>query len=146
MPGFFFDRIGSPVRFFCALAATRALCARWRHSCRTPFSQIISNNSDNFSVNDNSFHNLGLPASRNLPIGHCFEMKGYSSIDSDGPDSDFATLAAEASLDAIKRAFEAGLSVSYFEGGRLYRHFHDGRVVEISDEEVQTILEWRPWP
>ena len=73
-------------------------------------------------------------------------MKDYSSIDSDGPDSDFATLAAEASRDAIKCVFEAGLSVSYFEGGRLYRRFHDGRVVESSDEEVQAILEGRPWP
>jgi hypothetical protein len=40
--------------------------------------------------------------------------------------------------------FEAGFSVSYFEGGQLYRRFHDGRVVEISDDEVQAILEGRP--
>ena len=54
---------------FCALTPGRALRASWRRSFRTPFPQIISNNSDNFSVNDNSFHNLGLPASRNHPIG-----------------------------------------------------------------------------
>ncbi len=66
--------------------------------------------------------------------------------DLDGPDPDFAALAAEASRSAIERAFESGLSVSYLDGGRLYRRFPDGRVLEVSDEERKAILEGRPWP
>ena len=68
------------------------------------------------------------------------------SKDLDGPDPDFAALAAEASRVAIKRAFEAGLSVSYLEGGHLYRRFPDGRVQKVSDQERQAILEGRSWP
>ena len=68
------------------------------------------------------------------------------SKDLDGPDPDFAALAAEASRGAIERAFAAGLSVSYLEGGHLYRRFPDGRILEISEQERQAILEGRTWP
>ena len=66
--------------------------------------------------------------------------------DPDGPDPDFATLAAEASRAAVERAFAAGLSVSFMEGGRFYRRFPDGRVLEIPDEEMRALQEGRPWP
>lgn len=78
------------------------------------------------------------------PIAETTENR--TSESPDGPDPDFAELAAEASREAIERAFEAGLSVSYLDDGHLYRRFPDGRVLEVSDQERQAILEGRSWP
>lgn len=66
--------------------------------------------------------------------------------DLDGPDPDFAQLSADASRAAVERAFAAGLSVVYMEGGRFYRRFPDGRVSEIPDDEMQALREGRSWP
>ena len=65
---------------------------------------------------------------------------------SDEPDPDFAALSAEASRDAIARAFAAGLSITYMDGDKLIEKFPDGRMREIPAEEVQAMLEGRSWP
>lgn len=64
----------------------------------------------------------------------------------DGPDPDFAALAAAASRDAIARAFAAGIPIAYMHDGKLFEKFPDGRIREISVEEQQAMLEGRPWP
>ena len=64
----------------------------------------------------------------------------------DGPDPDFAALAAAASRDAIARAFAAGIPITYMQGDKVFEKFPDGRIREISVEEQQAVLEGRPWP
>ena len=64
----------------------------------------------------------------------------------DGPDPDFAALAATASRDAIARAFAAGIPITYMQGDKMFEKFPDGRVREISEEEQKAMLEGRPWP
>lgn len=64
----------------------------------------------------------------------------------DGPDPDFAGIAARASQAAISRAFESGLSVTYMEGDKVLERFPDGDVRELSEKEIQATLEGRSWP
>lgn len=64
----------------------------------------------------------------------------------DGPDPDFAALAAAASRDAVERAFAAGLSITYMRGDKLFEKYPDGHEREISRDEAQAMLEGRPWP
>lgn len=64
----------------------------------------------------------------------------------DGPDPDFAGIAARASQAAIARAFESGLSVTYMEGDKVLERFPDGHVRNLSEGEIQAALEGRPWP
>lgn len=69
-----------------------------------------------------------------------------SAADPDGPDPDFATLAADASRAAVERTLAAGLSVSYLENGRLCRRFPDGHVLVVSEEECRVLRGGIPWP
>jgi hypothetical protein len=64
----------------------------------------------------------------------------------DGPDPDFAALAAAASRDAIARSFAAGIPITYMNAGKLFEKFPDGRIREISEKEMQAMLEGHPWP
>ena len=65
---------------------------------------------------------------------------------SDDPELDFTALSAEASRNAVERAFSAGLSVTYMSGDQLFEKFPDGHVRTIPEEEVKAMLEGHPWP
>ena len=62
-----------------------------------------------------------------------------TTLEIDGPDPDYATLAKMATDRAVAELFAAGIPVVYLKDGRLRRRFPDGSEECVSDEEVREV-------